>query len=593
MTDRVIALVDMDCFYCQVEARANIELKGKPSAVVQYKDWKGGGIIAVNYEARAFGVTRQMRGDDAKEKCPDIVLVRVPEVRGKADLTKYRDAGKEVIQVFLQFGARVERASIDEAYIDLTDLVNARMTESKCIEAKDLPNTFVVGHEDNSEEWLMETYDSTDLRTENVRLAIGAAIIEEMRAEVFKQTEFRCSAGIAHNKVMAKLIAGLHKPNKQTVLPSNEVNELFQQINISKVRGLGGKLGESVMETFNITSMGDLAKLSLINLRRHFDEKTTNWLYNLARGIDHEEVQERELPKSIGCSKNFRGPEMLDTRDKVEHWIGNLCSEVSERLVKDQKENDRMAKSLHVSLSQENSEREGTTGTHSSRCGPLYSYDPAKMAKQVMQLIAKANELPPNDINWRPKLRNLAVSASKFTSKSLDNTKSIQSFFKAASIEEEDDQISLNTTEDIESASINPNIDADFTLTTKTESSSALAMHQKDAESDVRDDNSRANIVATVTKEWCEKCGQQVSPFEMPEHLDYHLAKELQAELRREEDNQRRQNEQPSLVAKASNKRKGHSAGIAGASSGSQKVMKMQPPDSKKQKTISSFFGKK
>ena len=100
-------------------------------------------------------------------------------------------------------------------------------------------------------------------------------------------------------------------------------------------------------------------------------------------------------------------------------------------------------------------------------------------------------------------------------------------------------------------------------------------------------------VVATVTKEWCEKCGQQVSPFEMPEHLDYHLAKELQAELRREEDNQRRQNEQPSLVAKASNKRKGHSAGIAGVSSGSQKVMKMQPPDSKKQKTISSFFGKK
>ena len=56
--------------------------------------------------------------------------------------------------------------------------------------------------------------------------------------------------------------------------------------------------------------------------------------------------------------------------------MGNLCSEVSERLVKDQKENDRMAKSLHVSLSQEN-------GGHASRCGPLYSYDPVKMTKQV------------------------------------------------------------------------------------------------------------------------------------------------------------------------------------------------------------------
>ena len=45
-------------------------------------------IIAVGYEARACGVTRQMRGDEAKEKCPDIVLARVPEVRGKADLTR-------------------------------------------------------------------------------------------------------------------------------------------------------------------------------------------------------------------------------------------------------------------------------------------------------------------------------------------------------------------------------------------------------------------------------------------------------------------------------------------------------------------------
>ena len=45
MTDRVVALIDMDCFYCQVEDRLNPDLKGKPSAVVQYNDWKGGGII--------------------------------------------------------------------------------------------------------------------------------------------------------------------------------------------------------------------------------------------------------------------------------------------------------------------------------------------------------------------------------------------------------------------------------------------------------------------------------------------------------------------------------------------------------------------
>lgn len=45
MTDRVIVLIDMDCFYCQVETRANPELKGIPLAVVQYNAWKGGGIM--------------------------------------------------------------------------------------------------------------------------------------------------------------------------------------------------------------------------------------------------------------------------------------------------------------------------------------------------------------------------------------------------------------------------------------------------------------------------------------------------------------------------------------------------------------------
>lgn len=109
----------------------------------------------MNYEARDFGVTRHLRGNEAKQKCPEIVLVQVPEVRGKADLTKYRDAGREVVIVLSQFSDCVERASVDEAYIDLTHAVEKYIKNmDKTVSVEQLPNTFIVGHseEDNNDE---------------------------------------------------------------------------------------------------------------------------------------------------------------------------------------------------------------------------------------------------------------------------------------------------------------------------------------------------------------------------------------------------------------------------------------------------------
>lgn len=68
-----------------------------------------------------------MRGDEAKEVCPEIILASVESNRGKADMTKYRTAGTEVQKILQQYSPIFERASIDEAYLDITDLVAKRL----------------------------------------------------------------------------------------------------------------------------------------------------------------------------------------------------------------------------------------------------------------------------------------------------------------------------------------------------------------------------------------------------------------------------------------------------------------------------------
>ncbi|KAH3851920.1 hypothetical protein DPMN_094407 [Dreissena polymorpha] len=79
-------------------------------------------------------------------------------------------------------------------------------------------------------DWLETTFNEATLEMHDRRLAVGAVIAEEMRQAVYEDTGFRCSAGIAHNKMLAKLACGFHKPNKQTILPHSQVPQLFKSL---------------------------------------------------------------------------------------------------------------------------------------------------------------------------------------------------------------------------------------------------------------------------------------------------------------------------------------------------------------------------
>ncbi|XP_026291635.1 DNA polymerase eta [Frankliniella occidentalis] len=440
--NRVVVLVDMDCFYCQVEVRLRPIYSGKPLAVVQYNAWRGGGIIAVNYEARDKGVKRGMRGDQAKKLCPEIVLCRVEENRGKADLTKYRDAGREVVNVLHEFSSCIQVASIDESYMDITEAVEERLlqfSDDDFTTAK-LSSTFVIGYtDDNSNDedqravglakWLENVSDPSCLR-----LAVGAMIAEEMRAAVFERTSFRCSAGISYNKPLAKLVCGVHKPNRQTVLPPDKVEIFFSSLPVRKMRNLGGKFGMEVVERLGCQTMGDLAKFSLQDLQRHYDEKNGLWLYNIAHGIDHEPVTVRLIAKSIGCSKNFPGRTALSTKKNVEYWMHNLISELVVRLTEDQTKNKRRAQHLTVSVSQDGDSNSLATVT---RSGPLPCYDVDRILSLAIQLISKTNTAPTSSPVWDPAIKNISLSAGKFTDDCTSQKTSIQSFFKHVSKESE------------------------------------------------------------------------------------------------------------------------------------------------------------
>ncbi|XP_053568796.1 DNA polymerase eta [Bombina bombina] len=586
--DRVVALVDMDCFYVQVEQRLRPELKYKPVVVAQYKTFKGGGIIAVSYEARAFGVTRNMFADDAKKLCADLQIARVSMAHGKADLSKYRDASVEVMEIMSRF-AVVERASIDEAYIDLTVAVQKRLQQigSTPISKSLLQNTFVQGfpevvhqaEEESSElskeelrrrgleQWL-ESLPLGDLHSSELQLTVGAIIVEEMRAAVEMETGFQCSAGISYNKVLSKLACGLNKPNRQTVVPKCSVPELFNQLPIGKIRHLGGKLGLSVSKILGVENMGQLTQFSESHLQSHFGDKTGSWLYLLCRGIEDEPIKPRQLPKSIGCSKTFPGKSALSTQDQVQYWLLQLALELEERLLKDRETvsvTGSLATDLFVSpplnMLQLSASKFAPTATSNSGIASFLSKEatssqkqPASPEKTSCPVLPSSPKTPQNQRkgaeNKTPSsiqllfqravkkretreegsyLNHSVVSPdySRRPDAASEDTPRSKSFFKVSSpfladaCTDTDCKQSPDPAEEVSHSSDTEQMtDISASCSSYTDSAAGSSVHpasDQDCPSGLNEDMMS-----------CEKCGLRMMVWDLPEHMDYHFAQDLQ-----------------------------------------------------------------
>lgn len=180
----------------------------------------------------------------------------------------------------------------------------------------------------------------------DAQLACGAVIVAKLGKIVLAETQFTCSAGLGHNKMLAKLTSSMHKPAQQTVIPASYVSTLLASLPLKKIGGLGGKLGKSLQEDLGVKTPGDLLSFSQLKLQELYGVNTGTWLWNIARGRNGDEVQGRVLTKSHSCSRAFPGPTALTSMTSVMHWLGELSDRLQEQLDLDLEMHNRKAKLL-------------------------------------------------------------------------------------------------------------------------------------------------------------------------------------------------------------------------------------------------------
>ncbi|CAM1501725.1 Fc.00g037090.m01.CDS01 [Cosmosporella sp. VM-42] len=358
---RVVAHIDLDAFYAQCEMVRLGTSEDQPLAVQQWQ-----GLIAVNYPARKSGIGRHCNIAEAKKLCPDLICQHVATWREGDDKWAYRDDApahiatdkvsldpyrlqsrrilavvKESLPTDLQ---KVEKASIDEVFLDLSAQVHTILLErfpelsspppyDDPTERLPLPSVAALDWQADALIDLDDDQETLDPDWDDVAILIGSEIIRGVRARIREKLKYTCSAGIASNKLLSKLGSGFKKPNCQTVVRNRAVGAFLSEFKITKFRNLGGKLGDQVVSTFNTESVTELLQISLDTMKAKLGADTGLWVYNTVRGIDASEVNSRTQIKSMLSAKSFRPT--INTLEQAIRWLRIFVADIYARLVEE------------------------------------------------------------------------------------------------------------------------------------------------------------------------------------------------------------------------------------------------------------------
>jgi DNA polymerase IV (DinB-like DNA polymerase) len=264
---RIVAHLDMDAFFAAIEERNRPKLKGMPIVVgADPEGGKGRGVVSTaNYKAREYGIRSAIPIGEAWEKSEAARKAGKPAavfIGGS-----YGDYGKvsaNIYEIVRKHVEQIERASIDEMYMDLS---------------------FAGSYEKAIE------------------------ICDAIKEEIREQEKLTCSIGIGPNKLVAKIASDRKKPDGLVVVEEKEVQDFLDPLSVRVIPGIGPK-AEVELQKLNIKAISDLRKVSLETLRAHFG-KWGGEMWRKARGISDSPVEESHETKSVSKQETFH-KDLLD-----------------------------------------------------------------------------------------------------------------------------------------------------------------------------------------------------------------------------------------------------------------------------------------
>lgn len=253
---RKILHLDLDAFFCAVEELNDPSLAGKAFAVGGRADHRGV-ISTCSYAARQLGIHSAMPTAQAFKLCPNLLLIS-----GRHG--DYSAKSREVMDIVHQLTGLVEQVSVDEAFMDVTDLP-----------------------ED------------------------GETIARKLQADVLEKTGLPCSIGVASNKLVAKIATDTGKarskgsgyPRAILVVPNGEEAEFLAPLPVKVMWGVGPKM-EKALNDAGIRLLGDIPKRSKSEMEKLFGKYGFE-LYDHSLGIDDRPISMGREAKSISQETTF------------------------------------------------------------------------------------------------------------------------------------------------------------------------------------------------------------------------------------------------------------------------------------------------